>query len=179
MPSQMVWDVTMVLPTKAVTRHMGSMQLMMTPAHPTRQRMPANICIPMEAIMQRPREPNQPQQSTASVLRCSWSHHAPSAVTPNFFDSVLLPSSDFHRLHCCLHLCHFPLAMPATLGGVPGVSCFSCGSDSRCVSVRPRLVCLQPALPHFSPPPSVFPSQRRSVCSQWHICDCLGATGQV
>lgn len=61
MPSQMVWDVTMVVPTKAVTRHMGSKQLMMTPAHPMRQRTLANICIPMEAMMQGQRELKQPQ----------------------------------------------------------------------------------------------------------------------
>lgn len=41
----------MVLPTKAVTRHIGIMQLMMTPVQPSRHRALASICIPMEAMM--------------------------------------------------------------------------------------------------------------------------------
>lgn len=157
MPSQMICDVIMVLPTKAVTRHMGSMQLKMTPVHPMRQRTLANICIPMEAMMQSQRELKQP---LASVLRFSLFHCASPALTACFSAQFLFsphqisPSS----LHFCLHFsCYFLLAMPATLIGVPGASCFSCPSDFRCVSAKLQLICLQPALPHlFPPPPSLF-----------------------
>lgn len=41
----------MVLPTKAVTRHIGIMQQMMTPNQPRRHRALASICIPKEAMV--------------------------------------------------------------------------------------------------------------------------------
>lgn len=157
MPSQMVWEVTMVLPTKAVTRHMGIMQLMMTPAHPTRQRMLANICIPMEAMTLNQNSPNSPQQAYYGLASPAALLLPPLLNFSAQFFSFLCQISPV-SLHVRLRFCYFLLAMPA--------SCFRCRCDSRCVSARPRLICLQPALPHFSPPPSVFAVQRRSVYSR-------------
>ncbi|TNN56567.1 hypothetical protein EYF80_033212 [Liparis tanakae] len=50
MPSHTTWDVTMLLPMKAVTRHMGVPQTMSTPIQPSRPMTQPAICNPMEAI---------------------------------------------------------------------------------------------------------------------------------
>lgn len=59
----------MVVPTKAVTRHVGIMQLVMTPAQPRRHKALASICIPVEAMTSRwRRESSQTLESALKLL---------------------------------------------------------------------------------------------------------------
>ena len=67
-PSHMVCDVTMLLPMKAVTRHMGEPQVMSTPIQPNRARAQPAICIPMEAIVLYPWASLREYQQ---LIRCS------------------------------------------------------------------------------------------------------------
>ncbi|KAF3840978.1 hypothetical protein F7725_006840 [Dissostichus mawsoni] len=78
MPSQMVCEVTMVVPTKAVTRHVGIMQLMMTPAQPRRHKALASICIPVEAMTSRWRE-----ESSQTLEKCTISAVRPASSSFN------------------------------------------------------------------------------------------------
>lgn len=50
MPSHMVSEVTMVVPMKAVTRHIGMMQDRRAPVHPSKAKALASMCMPREAI---------------------------------------------------------------------------------------------------------------------------------
>lgn len=51
MPSHMISEVTMVVPMKAVTRHIGRMQHRRAAVHPIKAKALASMCMPRDAIV--------------------------------------------------------------------------------------------------------------------------------